>query len=225
MNRTFYGKKNVRRIVKKPDTKTEMMLKELVESGKQQQLRPVPEVPDVPRIRLKRNKVYTFEISTNRANFTTSTSIETDTSYYFQLSDLNISTNFTSIFDTYRIAQVNLKFIPLGTSSGAMINSAIYTALDYDDASATTIASLLNYETLQITDAEHFFERTVNPKPAFALYGGAFTQFGQISQPWVDCGSPSVYHYGVKVAAPVTAAAAITFQVVGTYLVQFKNTR
>lgn len=207
----------------RPMTRTEIMLKELVESGKQQQIRPEPEVLDVPRIRIKRQKVYTFEFSCNKSSFATSTSVETDMSYFFSLSDLNVSSSLTTIFDTYRVFQVNLKFIPASAPSG--VQGSMYSVLDYDDGSTTPVSTLLNYENLQVVPIPQYFERTVNPCAAKALYGGAFTQFGQDPHPWVDCANPGVYHYGIKVGSPIAAVAATTYTVVATYVIQFRNTR
>lgn len=198
------------------------ILTKMLEVEKMQMLRTQPAVPDIPRMRTARDKVYTLMLSINRTAYVTSTTLESDYSLQFQLNDISNYSSFTNIFDTYRIAQVTVAWLPI-TSGGPQ--SYICTAIDYDDANTTTLANLLNYDTSQVVPLNQYFERTLQPRLAKAVYSGsAFTSFAQEKNTWVDAASPGVPWYGLKAASPVTNAP-ITMTPLCTYVLQFKNPR
>jgi hypothetical protein len=202
------------------------LLQRIADSSLQQQTRSVPRVPDIPFDRIRRDKPYTFMISAAKNPFTTSTSIEVDATYSFALADLGSSAFVTGLFDSYRIIAVNVQFIP--TSGAAMNAGSIYTVIDYDDTTITSISALLQYETLQVMPTGSFLERTLEPRAAQALYSGAFSSFGQTfgghKGPWIDTASTGVAYYGVKVGASASTTAQ-TYNVVATYVLQARNSK
>jgi hypothetical protein len=198
------------------------LLEALVETNKEEQLRPIPAVPDVPRLRIKRDKVYTFAQTIAKTAFTTSLSLESDQSLVFALSDLANAADFDSIFDCYRIIQITVQWIPLTPNSVAGV---FYTAIDYDDGNTPSISALQQYDTMQVVPLNQFHERTFKPRMAVGAYSGSFTSYAQLHDQWIDCASPSVQHYGLKAASPIAATATSTMTPVCTYIIQFKNVR
>jgi len=182
-------------------------------------------VPDVPNLRLKRNKVYT---TTENYQVTVigSTTGEVDTSVYHTFAQTPNYLNFQAVFDSYRIVHVRAVLIPevAQTTGGATI-APIYTAIDYDDASSTNLASLLQYDTLQASSANTLIERNYRPKAALAAYSGAFTSYGYDQGNWFAVSSPSVQYYGLKIAIPASATFPPTWIISFTYTIQFKNLR
>lgn len=176
---------------------------------------PQQSVVDVPRMRVKRDKVHTFVRTSNRVTITASTTVDQSGTYTVSLSDFPSSSDFTNLFDEYRMVQFTFEFFP---SSPTMSAPPIYTAVDPDDAAAPTSAdSLRQFDTCLIVPSGRFFERTFTPNVSTALYGGgAFTSYGTISpyKTWIDNASPSVLHYGLKYYWPFSATAT------GSYVVQ-----
>lgn len=156
-----------------------------------------------------------------------STIAEVDVAYSFQLSDLPGYTEFTSLFDQYRIRKVVVRFIPditIATPASGTGNNVAYSAIDLDDSTADTITGIEQYGTCVVHNNVKPFSRIIYPKFAIAAYSGAFTSYAQ-SQGWVDCASASIQHYGLKVAFAQNSGNANTWRVSATYTVEMRGTR
>lgn len=135
---------------------------------------------------------------------TGSVTIDTNVPYSFTLNALPNATDLVKVYDEYRIDSVKMTFYPyinrtgVGTTVG---NPIALTTLDFDDDNAFNVADLEQYENCKVHDSRTAFSRTVIPAFAVAAYSGAFTSYAQ-KRGWVDCGSPSVKHYGIKVSFP-----------------------
>jgi len=165
-----------------------------------------PTVPDMQPMRLKKDKVYTFSRSYSQ-DLSASGVGPTVSSYAFTLTQLPNYTDFTTLFDQYRILQVEFRFI--NTYGDGEFPGQIYSAIDYDDDNAVSITDILQYETLQITNLSRPFYRVLQPKSADIVYNGNLTvAYGQSNQPkWIDVASPGVPHYGVKLSIPTITGA------------------
>jgi len=185
-----------------PDTQ---VLKDIRESLVSTALSGVPDVKDVMLTRPKRNRICNFEFS-QIGTVTSSAAVETDGAITFALNNLTGYTSITSLFDQYRIVGVNIKFVPSQLVYTAAAQP-IYTVLDYDDATPVVVSSLSQYDTLKISPASAYFERSLKPRTAVAAYSGAFTSFGNVTNMWFDSGSPGVQYYGVKYGILASANA------------------
>lgn len=124
----------------------------------------------------------------------------------FVLSAMPNYTEFTALFDVFRIRKVRVTFIcdrntaPVGT--GAVNNTLVpnlWVTTDYDDATPyVTEADWDQVEGATWTQLSKPVYHTVwYPRVAQAVYNGAFTGYGN-SLSWVDCNSPSTQFYGIK---------------------------
>jgi hypothetical protein len=183
-----------------------------------------PTVPDVPRIHLRRDKVHTFERTVSVAFLNAPTAVDTFATYNFSLATLPNSTEYTTLFDQYRIAQITLTFQP---STLVATSSPLYSVIDYDDSNApTSLNDLLQYDTLKTTMTGAYHIRTLNPRFTLGAYSGTLTSYANApNDMWVDVASPGVQYYGVKICWPAFTGATGTFSVLGRYVVQFRNTR
>jgi hypothetical protein len=131
--------------------------------------------------------------------------LDTLAAFKFRLSDLTNSTEFTNLFDEYRIVKVELTFRwdHAPATVGAALNLGVppfYTVVDYDDASTpAVITDLFQYESCKMWDlSKGPAVVVVHPKISTAAYGaGVFTSYTN-TRSWVDNASPSVDHYGAK---------------------------
>lgn len=195
-----------------------------------------PVRPDInPMMISSRQKVYTFQRSIN-GGILTATNLPTLGAYSFTLGTLPSYTDFTSLFDQYRIIQVQIKFTPLlaangfGPATTSTTLPTLYTAIDYDDSTTpAAVDDLRQYDTLEVSPYNVYTQRTFQPRAALALYSGVFTSFGQTSPgQWIDAGSPNVQYYGLKYAiTPVTVASGAypIFQVDANIILQCRNTQ
>ena len=158
--------------------------------------------------------------------------------YYFKLSDLPQYTEFTALFDRYRITGVKLHVIPRlsqqtvagGTTAATAYSPAIIHVIDYDDATAPTDKDTLNqYDNAKWQYEFKPFKVWLKPRAAQAQYGGAFSSYGNSNpKQWMDVASPDIQYYGWKWATNGYAATLNGNQywdVFATYYLEFMNPR
>lgn len=144
------------------------------------------------------NKVYhvfqTADLGAISSNVTTVTG-----AINFGFVQLNQAAALTAVFDQYRLAMVEVTFLPQISIVTATIASPLfYTTVDLDDSTPVSITALQDYPGCQETISIKQHKHTFTPHIAVAAYSGAFTSFANESAPWIDVASPSVQHYGVK---------------------------
>ena len=131
----------------------------------------------------------------------------------WKLVDLPNNSEFTNLFDVYKINYVDITFIydhnsgDIATSTGIQTGQNlglpnIYLARDYDDADPLpSLDAFLEYEGTIIKRLGNSFTVRVYPHIAVAAYGsGAFTSYKNDRSNWIDCTSNGVAHYGLKMA-------------------------
>lgn len=150
------------------------------------------------------------------------------------LNQLSQANNLIAIFDTYRIDEVEVTFFPMfranafPTTVGNILVPLIYTAVDLDDsASPGGVFALEEYGCCQIHSDDKPFSFSYKPKWAAAAYAGMTTGYA-VAGGWLDCGYPSVQHFGWKYAVTPGATGQTALQVWNVSMkvkVSFKNVR
>lgn len=176
------------------------------------------------------------------ANITASTSavgIQTNAAgaLTFSLSALPNSSEFTSLFDAYKVMKVSLDWLPFGdsvnlpistmtgTSSLMFPGGPLITVVDYDDAGTPAAASdLLQYQTAKVTPVPRRHKMSLRPKFAIDVNNGMSTGYGPRSG-WLDTAYPGIPHYGVKyyLNAPSASSSSFTYQVWATVTIACKG--
>jgi hypothetical protein len=118
------------------------------------------------------------------------------------LSALSNYSLYTAIFDSYKIDMVEYKFTLRQAGSASNYPSVILYP-DWDDSTAPTSIQQAQSHPRSVahvlTPLKPTCTLSLVPKVAVATYNGAFNGYAQNDKPvWVDSGSPSVAHYGVK---------------------------
>jgi hypothetical protein len=208
-------------------SKTNELLEKMLALQKQNTIRESPAVPDVGRITLGRHRAHTFHRSFSVGNITGSTTAETDGAVTVTLAAFPDYTDFTNLFDTYRIMQIAVEFNPLFLDTTATTNyPPIATVIDYDDGNATAYAQLEEYDSFMITQTGQYFQRVLTPRIALAAYSGTFTSYSQPpAGTWIDVASTGVVHYGLKYALPECGAANSVWSVTVHAILQFRESR
>lgn len=158
------------------------------------------------------------------------------------LADIANYSEFTSLFDQYKIVGVKISIVPLcnsvntGDASSAVDTaSLVYQCLDFDDGSPFS-ASLTGIQDIQ---QRANFRRTVGYKSISRYYKPRILMLGTVSAggqnainpkaQWTDCGNANVVHYGSKFIFQVysnsVATVHIPFDIQMQYYVLFKGAR
>jgi hypothetical protein len=136
-------------------------------------------------------------------------------------------TDLTGLFDQYRCTRCQFWLVP--RIGPAQITAAANTGLmasvvDYDDLATPTFNQLLEYRNVIVGPGSRGHYRDFKPHVAVAAYSGTFTSYGNVEDMWIDCGSPGVYYYGVKVGLEQTDVAYVYDLIAKTHW-EFKNQR
>lgn len=162
--------------------------------------------------------------------------------YQFTLDSLPNYTEFTNLYDMYKINAIKLSFVPTAseyinsTTSSVIAQNGFQrfnSVLDYDDTSVPVSENeLLQYATLKNTPGTRPHVRYFKPRILTTVEEivGATLGSSSTAPRWISCLSPSVEHLGVKIFVPPPVAgsaigAAITYTVYATYYFQCRNTK
>jgi len=133
--------------------------KQILASNIAQQTRPTLVVPDVPRLRLKALKAFTFP-SKFELDITGSPPPQFS-AFTFDLGQFPNFQSFAYVFDQFRVAQLQFDFY---VETSATNVPSIATSIDYTDSVVpTTVISVLDNDSCLVTDTP-FFQRTLAPK-------------------------------------------------------------
>jgi len=167
----------------------------------------------------KDNSVHKFIQTTDLTTvFTSSTTNPVGYARSFTFADLAQYTSFSTIFDQYKITDIEVWLSPGFTNSSSFTpgtSGYLYTVTDYDDdTTPSSVTNLQQYTNCIMTPGFMGHYRRWKPHVAEALYSGAFSSYGNISAPWIDIASNSVKHYGFKamVAPAASSATVVSYQ-------------
>lgn len=179
-------------------------------------------------------KIYNFKRTVDLGNINASSAADVLGVMFFKLNDMSGYTEFTSLFDQYKIYKVKVQWFPLQTQATVGAASAvtpfILTAVDYDDKVAPASGSvLLEYANMRTHSFFKNFAITLRPKPqltAITQTGGATGVALAPNNVWLDAASSSVEHYGFKYCIPQVSANNIAgWRLIAHYFVTLKNVR
>jgi hypothetical protein len=182
------------------------------------------------------NKIHRFKRLLSLGSFRQEILVETRYGWSFALSDLVNSSEFTSLYDSYRIEAVSVSFFPRQTqmtaaqSTTAIIFPRLYTTIDYNDADQTSISDLRQMGSTIESPPGTGIVRTFVPHVLNTVYGNSFgTSYGNQAGLWIDTNSPDVRHYGLKAAVeaggPSQSANLQEYVVEATVYLAARNVR
>ena len=159
--------------------------------------------------------------------------------FYFKLNDLGNMSEYTNLFDSFRIRGIRMHFIPVlgntvvGDAVGVLDNFfnglRLMTAIDYNDASAPTSTNeVRQYDTCKVTPGCKDHIRYYRPQPTVTISEGSSYGLGTVSRKlWISTASNSTRWYGLKVAFehPNNLLSKTYYQVESVIYMQFKNAR
>jgi hypothetical protein len=174
--------------------------------------------------------------------FSTWGSTALTTSYYatsFSLSGVPGYTEFTALYDQYRITKVNLHLWPTNiavtnsNSGSTIVNLAprVVTAIDYDDSTnAGSFNELREYSTAEVHIVTDKVVRTFSPAVSTVVYEGVSSSgYAPTWGQWISTNDPSVPHYGMKGAIEATGSSSVDsaygYRVEAEYFLEFRASK
>lgn len=146
---------------------------------------------------------------------------------YFYLAQLSNYTEFTALFDQYKITGIRVQLLPQQnvnqTTSGAITTPTIMTCIDYNSVNIPAQSSdVLEFQNSQVTTYDQKVDRYFRPKIAVASYSGTFASYSSVDT-WVDTNSPNVQYYGFRAwIPPVNTTAIAGWRIYVTYYLSFR---
>lgn len=141
--------------------------------------------------------------------------------FAFSLSNLPNASDFTSLFDSYRIDRIDA--VVLGSSNSLQL----YAAIDYDDAVAPIgVAEMLERQNVQVKalNIASIQQYRVSFVPRMPIEGstGAGPQLAPVGM-WLDTADPTVQYHGLKLwIQPLVGTVTLQPQVIFTYHLSFR---
>lgn len=150
----------------------------------------------------------------------------------YALSQLPNYTEFTALYDQYRIKKILVTWYPSSdgdtSSYVGVTNAPMFCAFrDYDDSAApATLSDMMQRQGVFTRKFNRPISMTISPRTLTASSGVSGAAL-QARNTWLDCADASLTHYGIKWAISANPAATNTFyyNVRYKFFLEFKNVR
>jgi hypothetical protein len=117
----------------------------------------------------------------------------------FSLSSVNNASEFTNLFDKYRITQLELTFMWQRGTSDAVQRPILWNYQDWDGSTTPATSGEVmdrgNFHQIMFSEANP--TRTVVIKRPAALLSTSLGAAAPVRSPWIDCTLPAQTHYGL----------------------------
>nr|QTE03422.1 MAG: capsid protein [Phoenicopteridae CRESS-DNA-virus sp.] len=192
------------------------------------------------RVRRSRTKYYHFKRAAQVSVVTTVATFDFIGAAFFRLSDVFGASEFTGLFDSYKINCVVLKIIPdqgpkldgawTVRTPPIMYNPQFHWALDYNDNTPVNTNVLVEYQTYKTTPFTRPITIKLYPRSSSPVYNNAVTTGYAISPrgQWIDISSPNVGHYAMKFAVDNmnhSQSQIVNFKIRPIYYLSFKGVK
>lgn len=178
----------------------------------------------MPLLSTPRSQVMVVTSEAYYTAFATSATVPTYWGGNFTLSQFQDYVSYTSLFDEYKFdgIEVWLESDKLGSSTVA--SAQMFSVIDLDDGNTpTSIASVLARQgCVSSNTTTGQYHRWV-PNMAIASYSGAFTSYSNVEPTWIDCASPAVQHYGLKICVPTADGVIRTINITARARFSFRG--
>lgn len=174
-------------------------------------------------------KIYLFKRFCDYGEVTISNTLPTFGAINFSLNDLPNNTEFTSLYDMYKINCVKLQFLPqqtqsisIGTINNPNASARFFSVIDYNDGTApTSIDELRQYQSCKMTPILRPHKRVVFKPKILDTNGFSIS-------PWMSTSTPAANYFGLKYAVePMdsTSTLSMTYTVEAKLYMSFKQVK
>lgn len=116
----------------------------------------------------------------------------------FALADVPSATDFSSLFDSYRLDRVDLTF--WASFTGTNGNIRLFVTSDFDGGSAPTMDEMAQQRHVEkdLTPFHPSHSFSLRPKVATAVNATSGSALSKVDSGWMDLATTTVTHYGVS---------------------------
>lgn len=147
----------------------------------------------------------------------------------FRLGQVPSASEFTTLYDQYKIKAVKCTLIPRHTETvlGTSTQANMWSVLDYDDSAIPpSLDTLLQYQNSKRTRMNQTHSRYLRPMIATEVFAtGIASAYAPKRNVWLDCSNDQVEHYGIKFWFDARGSAPVTYDMQIKYYLAFKNVR
>lgn len=154
---------------------------------------------------------------------------DTFQAFNFSLDDLPSYTEFTALYDMYKINAVKVSFLPQMTENISLTSvnnphayTRFFSAIDYNDSTApSSIDELRQYQTCKYTPI-------LRPHKRYIYKPKILDSSNTSRSPWIATSSPSTNYFGLKIAVEnmnSTTTTSMDYVIEAKYYVSFKNVK
>lgn len=177
--------------------------------------------------------LYRFTRWTESSNIVVDSTGDLSVAYTFKLSDLPNYSEFTGLYDQYRIKAVRYQILwqqqELLPSTTASYIGTVLHAIDLDDATSPASANeMYQYKYLKIGKSIGMTKRYLKPRTLTTMYNNGVTSAYSLQnrKAWLDAAYPDIQHFGLKlyIQRP-SGTTEIAGVVKMKYYLEFRNPR
>lgn len=172
-------------------------------------------------------KIFSFKRKFEAASISLGAGVAMSSVYSISLGNIPSPTDFTNLFDMYRLAGVKISIIPNVNMNNSVTNQRfnIFSVLDYNDLSTITVVQAEQYQNVKQTISTRTHSRYFKPKLAINQADVSATAFvASYKAPWISTSNTNIAHGFMKVISDVNPNAGTAYFTVNvTLYMQFKN--
>lgn len=173
------------------------------------------------------NKIYAFKRTFEATPITIASAANATLAYSPSLSNLPSVTDFTNLFDMYRICGLKFNFVPVyNVANTTTVNKfEVFSVIDYNDINTITQAQAMEYQNMHKSTSTRPHKRYFKPRIAITQADVSSTSFVASYKPqWISTANTNIAHGFLKFVTDTnTGSTAFVFNVYITMYVQFKN--
>lgn len=191
-----------------------------------------------PMRRMKRTPqpIQYFKRSNYLSGWTvSSTTADIFGTYFGSLNQISGVSDFTGLYDQFKILGLKWSLIPRGNSSdispsgtSAQQSVGVFSVIDYNDSTAlTSLNQAVQYANLKMTRSHQVHSRYFKPRITPTIENGVGgTASALTTRGWLDVSTgANVPHYGIKYVLQQAPNVAQTFDLKVDYYLAFKNVK
>nr|WAE42881.1 MAG: capsid protein [Cressdnaviricota sp.] len=191
--------------------------------------RPLRRARRMPMLRSIKLKQYLFKRSFTAANLSCASAAALSATFQFRLADLPAVTDFTNLFQRYKINRVKIEFTPnfnVGQSISTNGMFLMYGVVDRETLTTlTTTAQAEEYSSLKIWRCNQKHKVYFQPSGTIGCTDVASTNYNIVSKPqWISTSVSTVEHLGYKLISDTNSTGnTYTCYVRLTYYISVKD--
>jgi len=172
-------------------------------------------------------KIFSFKRKFEASGVVVTTGNALSQVYSLSLGNVPTVSDFTNLFDMYRITGAKIILTPSTDSNDSLTvgNVNLFSVIDYNDLSTITVAQAEQYQNCKRTISTRTHSRYFKPKIALTQSDVSATSFvASYRAPWISTSNTNVAHGFMKFISDINPNASnLVFKVDVIMYMQFKN--